>query len=95
MGYTLFFPTPLDQIDKYNDNIDVCMTLDNGRTLTFVIATPDNLKCQISQNHHPFITPGAPILIAEKLTEDVISQLMKELVKDEVLLQTYGADLLN
>ena len=40
-----------------------------------------------------YVTPGAPFLIVEKLTPEIISQLIAQIVKDEALLRTYGSNL--
>lgn len=93
MEYTLFFPTPWDQVNPENDNIDVCMTFSNGQSYTFVVATPENLKTLMDQEGKPWLTPGAPMLITEKLTEEVVTGLMEELAQDDSLLLRYGSDL--
>lgn len=38
MEYTLFYPTPWDQVAAENDNIDVCLTFPDGRSCTFAVA---------------------------------------------------------
>lgn len=93
MEYTLFFPTPWDQVNPENDNIDVCLTFSDGRSFTFVASTPENLKFLMAQEGKPYLSPGAPMLIAEKLTEEVVSRMMEELVQDDSLLVRYGGDL--
>ena len=93
MAYTLHFPTPWDQVNRENDNIDVCMTFPDGRSYTFVVATPENLNALMAQDGKPYLSPAAPMLIAERLTENVVSRLIAELAKDERLLTCYGSDL--
>ena len=93
MKYTLFFPTPWDNVNPENDNIDVCMTFPDGRSFTFVVATPENLKQLMASEGKPYLSPGTPMLIAEKLTEDVVSRLIAELVTYDRLLICYGSDL--
>ena len=93
MEYTLYFPTPWDQVNGENDNIDVCMTFPDGRSYTFVVATPENLKTLMAQDGKSYLSPAAPMLIAERLTEDVVFRLIAELAKDERLLTRYGSDL--
>lgn len=92
MKCTLFYPTPWEQVDAENDNIDVCMTFPDGRSYTFVVATPENLKQLMEAEGKPYLTPGAPMLIARKLTEDVVSRLMAEVAEDDSLLKYYGSD---
>lgn len=93
MKYTLFFPTPWADVNPENDNIDVCMTFPDGRSFTFVVSTPENLKQLMASEGKSYLSPGAPTLIAQRLTEDVVSQLMAELAQDDGLLKCYGSDL--
>ena len=93
MEYTLFFPTPWDGVNPENDHIDVCLTFSDGRSFTFVIATPENLKFLMKQKGKPYLSPGAPMLIAEKLTPEAVTGLLQELVQDNALLTRYGSNL--
>ncbi len=93
MEYVLFFPTPWDRVDPENDNIDVCLTFPDGRHFTFVVATPENLKTLMTAEVKPYLTPGTPMLIAERLTADVVSRLIAEVITDDTLLKYYGSDL--
>ena len=93
MEYTLFFPAPWDAVNPENDNIDVYLTFSDGRSYTFVVATPENLKLLMKQEGKPYLSPGAPMLIAEKLTPEIVTCLLQELVQDDALLTRYGSDL--
>lgn len=93
MEYTLFFPTPWDGVNPENDNIDVCLTFSDGRSFTFVVATTENLKFLMKQDCKPYLSPGAPMLIAEKLTPEAVTGLLQELVQDDALLERYGSDI--
>ena len=93
MEYTLFFPTPWDAVNPENDNIDVCLTFSDGRSFTCVVATPENLKFLMKQEGKPYLSPGAPMLIAEKLTPEAVTGLLQELVQDDALLERYGSDI--
>lgn len=92
MEYTLFYPTPWEQVDAENDNIDVCLTFPDGRSYTFVVTTPENLRQLMAAEGKPYLTPGAPMLIARQLTENVVSRLMAEVAADDSLLKCYGSD---
>lgn len=92
MKYTLFFPTPWADVNPENDNIDVCMTFPDGRSFTFVVSTPENLKQLMASEGKPYLSPGAPMLIAQRLTEDIVTRLLAELAENEALLNCYGAD---
>jgi len=93
MEYTIYFPTPWDQVNPENDNIDVCLSFPDGRNYTLVVATPDNLKKLMAQEGKPYLSPAAPMLIAERLTATVVSQLIEEVVQEDSLLNRYGTDL--
>ena len=93
MEYSLYFPTSWDQVNAENDNIDVCLNFSDGRSYTFVVATPENLKELMAQEGKSFLTPGAPMLIAERLTQETVAELIAEIVNDEHLMQRYGSDL--
>ena len=43
MDYTIFYPTPLSDLDPRDGNLDVCVTFADGQDCTFVFATPQNL----------------------------------------------------
>ena len=95
MKYTITYPTDLKEVNKLNDNIDVCLRLEDGREYTFVVATPDNLKYLMKKDQVPFLRPGLPFLIVEEISEENIRQLVEELIKEDlVFLRIYGGDLL-
>lgn len=93
MKYCFTFPTPLDLIDRENDNVDVCVELENGKHYTFVIATPRNLNTLMKKDRIPYLKPGAPFLIVEELTEKNIRSVIEAVMEDPVLLHVYGEDL--
>ncbi len=93
MGYKLFFPTGLNEVNIINDNIDVCIELTSGKRYTIVVATPQNMQKLMEDAGIPYMKPGAPFLFVEKLTEYNIRLLVDELVQDPVLLHIYGEDL--
>ena len=69
MEYAVFYPTPLEEFDPHDDNMDVCVTFADGQTCTFVFATPQNLVRQMAGEGKPYLEPGLPMLIVEELTE--------------------------
>ena len=64
MHYTVFYPTPLSEIDPDDDNLDVCVTFADGQTCTFVFATPRNLLTRMEQQGRGYLEPGLPELEA-------------------------------
>ncbi len=96
MKYTITYPTDFEEVNKLNDNIDVCLRLEDGREYTLVVATPDNLKYLMQKDQLPFVRPGLPFLFVEEITEENIRQLVEELIKEDyVFLRIYGGDLLS
>ena len=94
MNYKLFFPTPIQEVDPINDNIDVCITLEDGSQYTLVITTPDNLKALMKKENLSYIEPSLPFCVVDKITEDNIKKLVESLLNDEkIFLKIYGSDL--
>lgn len=93
MKYELFFPTHPDQLEHQVDNLDVCVTLENGAQYTLTVATTECVKRLMAQDGTAYLRPGMPMLFAESLTEACIRQLLDELVLDTPLLRLYGSDL--
>ena len=95
MTYRIFYPTSFDEINAENDNMDVCLTMDDGTSYTFVVFTPDNLKELMRKDGVPYVLPCAPFLVAEALTPENIERLVAELVeRGETFLRMYGTDVI-
>lgn len=92
MQYSLSFPTPLHEAHPRNDNIDVCLRLEDGRTYTFVAATPENLRFLMEKDNLSFWDPGAPFLIVESIRESSIRQAVEAIIDNDELLQLYGGN---
>ena len=90
MNYTLFFPTPLAQTNPVDDNLDVCLSLEDGRNYTFVVATPENLKTQMRKEGLCYLPAGCPILIVERITRENIQALIESMLEDPAMLGLYG-----
>jgi hypothetical protein len=91
MEFKIYYPTPLSEIkDIYNDNIDVCVKTEQGESYTFLVVALNNLKESIWLNKRGYITPCAPFLIVEKLSEKIIEDLLNEVFKDQLLANLYG-----
>lgn len=95
MGYTIYFPTPIGEVDAVCDNVDVCVGLDDGREYTLVVATPDGIKAMMKNEGVPYIRPSVPFLVVEEITEENIRRLVEELLDEgEIFLEVYGGDLM-
>ena len=98
MDYALLYPTALHEIDPCHDNIDVCVTLADGRQFTFVVATPENLKCLMDKDGTAYLRPGLPFLFVKELTDENIRCVIEELIQndlewDDTLIRIYGSAL--
>ena len=93
MKYQLSFPTPLSEVDAIDDNIDVLVSLEDGREYVFVIATPDNLTTLMKKEALPYLKPGTPFLFVKELSKKNITLLLDDLInQDQTFLEIYGSD---
>ena len=93
MLYKIKFPFLWESINVNDDNVDVCVELEDGKQYTFVVATPDNLKSLMQKDSLPFLKPALPLLFVEKITAENIVRLIDSLLNDNVfLLKFYCTD---
>ena len=71
-----------DTKDIFDDNIDVAVSLDDGRKYVVVVATQKNLLTLINNEKMDFLSPGDPMIIGKKLT--------KKIIKDSIQTYTEG-----
>ena len=91
MSYKIKFPFLWESVNEEDDNVDVCIELENGQQYVLVIATPDNLKSLMRKDSLPFLKPASPFLFVERITEENIVRLIDELLSsDRTLLAIYG-----
>ena len=69
------YPVPMENIlDIENDNIDVFIQYDNGVTMVITVVTPKSYSSLMEKTGRPYVGPGSPDLIVEKLTKDIIEE---------------------
>jgi hypothetical protein len=81
----------LSAVNPENDNIDVHVTLSDGREFTFVVATPNNLFwCMDNEGKDYFF--GEPMLFVKHLTVENITKALDAIVTldDGRWLKVYG-----
>ena len=76
------FPIPLTNIeDIYNDNIDVFVELENGRSYGVVVGTYKNILSLLNKENSNFLPPGEPMIIVKKLTMEIIEEAIQAYAK--------------
>lgn len=95
MDYTIFYPTPLAEIDPQDDNLDVCVTFADGQSCTFVFATPRNISTRMAGEGRPYLEPGLPFLFVEELTDENIRACLDAISDNQAAKNIYGAEIWN
>lgn len=95
MEYTIFYPTPLTEIDPLDGNLDVCVTFADGQHCTFVFATPQNLITQMKGEGRSYLEPGLPFLFVQELTDENIRACLDAISDDRAMKNLHGAQILD
>jgi hypothetical protein len=73
------FVSPLEEADPENDNVDVHINLDDGRTYSLVVATPNNIYwCMDNEGVDYFF--GVPPVFVRRLTVENVERALRALV---------------
>jgi hypothetical protein len=89
---SITYPSPLEESDPENDNIDVHVQLDDGSVYSFLVATPNNIfQCMKKEGIDYFFSYPAPLLV-NRLTSASIETALKALLSGEekFWLRLYG-----
>ncbi len=85
MKYSITLPTSLKEIDREDDNIDVCVETSDGDNYTFVIATEKNII------KHPGLELRA--IIVKRITSHSIKKAIKNTMKlEKSIIDYYGSN---
>ena len=95
MDYSVFYPTPLSELDPHDGNIDVCVTFADGQNCTFVFATPRNLCTLMERDGTTYLEPGLPFLFVRELTDKNIRACLDAISDDRAARNLYGTQILN
>lgn len=72
------YPTSLEKIcDIFNDNIDVFVELEDGKSYTLTVCTPEFYKSYMEKENLNFIPAGCPDVIIKELRDDIIRQALE------------------
>ncbi len=89
---SITYPTELDNgINIEDDNIDVFVELEDGRTYCVVVATYKNIATQMENSNKDYLEGGAPQIIVKKLTHEIIEQAINSHAEDDAYwIKIYG-----
>jgi len=88
---TITYLSDLSEVNSENDNIDVHVTLADGRELTLVCDTPNNIFwCMDNEGKDYFF--GEPMLFVKYLTVENIEKAVRAIIEEEDgrWLEVYG-----
>lgn len=72
----------LSEVNPEHDNLDVHVTLEDGREFTFVVATPNNVFwCMENEGIDYFF--GEPMIFVKCLTPENIEKAIRAIVAEE------------
>ena len=81
-----------DTKDIFDDNIDVAVSLDDGRKYVVVVATQKNLLTLMNNEKSDFLYPSDPMIIVRKLTKEVVEEAIQVYAEDDAYyLKFYGS----
>ncbi len=73
------FVSPEQEIDPENDNVDVIVRLDDGRTFSLLVATPNNIYwCMDNEACDHYI--GLPPLLVRRLSRNNVETAVQALL---------------
>jgi hypothetical protein len=76
-------------INPENDNVDVSLTLEDGRSYTFVVSTPNNIYgCMDNEGIDYFF--GTPPLFVRRITRVNVEKAFIALLQEPKWLEVYG-----
>jgi hypothetical protein len=84
------FLSDVNEINPDNDNVDVNVTLGDGRAFTFVVATPNSIYgCMDNEGINYFF--GSPPIFVRRLTLSNVKDAVEALIKEPKWLEIYSS----
>ena len=77
------YPTKLENINKYSDNIDIFVETQDGINFTMTICTPQFYYDYMNKEQINYIPAGPPDIIVKELNEEYIFQALQDYCKDK------------
>ena len=83
------FLSPEDEIDPDNDNVDVKLRLDDGRSFNLLVATPNNIYwCMENESTDYYF--GVPPLFVKRLTRSAVEAVVAALLESPQWMSVYA-----
>lgn len=80
---SISYPVPLSEVvDIFNDNIDVFIKLEDGKSYSVVVTTPINIMKYMEDEGLNYLPASHPKIIVKSLTEDNIYHAVKSYSED-------------
>jgi hypothetical protein len=76
------FPSPLDQVNPENDNVDVHVYLDDGRVYSFLVATPNNILWAMDNEGADYFF-GTPPLFVRSLNRECVEKAVRAILTED------------
>ena len=77
------YPTTLEKVDRYDDNIDVFVKLEDGNTYNLVVTTPKNYYTYMEKEGVNYIPASPPDIIVKELTNEIITAAIKSYLDNQ------------
>jgi hypothetical protein len=71
---SITYPSPLEESDAKNDDVDVHVQLDDGSVYSFLVATPDNIRWCMEQEGIDYFFSYPPLVFVHRLTAENIER---------------------
>jgi hypothetical protein len=86
------YPSPIEENDPENDNIDVHVYLDDGRVYSFLFATPNNIFWCMENEGIDYFFGFPPPVFVNRLTRDNVERALHALLSEDKKkrLELYG-----
>jgi len=85
------FLSPIEDVNPENDNVDVLVSLDDGRSFSFLVATPSNIFWSMANEGIDYYF-GTPPLFVRVLNRECVEKAIKAIITegDGRWLDVYG-----
>jgi hypothetical protein len=79
---SITYLSDLAEVNPENDNVDVHIAIDDGRQLTFTVATPNNVFWCM-ENEGIDYHFGEPMIFVKNLTRENVERALRKIVEED------------